>query len=483
MSSPSAYRTATELAADLSARRVGAAELAEQAIARIEALDSRTNAVVVRDFDRARAAAVAADEALARGERKPLLGVPMTVKESFDIAGLPTSWGMPPFKEWRPAADAVAVQRLKAAGAVILGKTNVPYALGDWQSYNEIYGTTNNPWDLGRSPGGSSGGGAAALAAGFSALELGSDIGGSIRVPAHFCGVFGHKPSFGLLPARGHNAPTTVGARDLSVIGPLARSTADLELALSVLAGPDEAEAIGYRLALAPPRHARLADFRVLVIEELPMLPAGAVVRAGVERLAGDLGKAGASVARASPLLPDLAEATKLYLKLLAPIIASRLPREAYDGMVAAAAALAPDDASGRALRLRAATASYRDWAAADEARAKLRLQWRALFAQWDIVLMPVLPTPTFCHDHSPVQEARHYEIDGKPYSYVDQFYYAGIATAPGLPSTAVPIGRSPEGLPFGVQLMGPFLEDRTTLALAGLIEREFGGFVPPPGW
>src|SRR5271169_4029459 len=202
-----AYRTAGELVPALAGRQVSSRELVDQAIARIEALDPKINAVVVRDFDRARAAADKADAALARGEERPLLGLPMTVKEQFNIAGLPTTWGFPKFKGWQPKTDALVIQRLKAAGAIILGKTNVPIGLADWQSYNEVYGTTNNPWDLGRSPGGSSGGSAASLAAGYVALEFGSDIGGSLRAPAHFCGVYAHKPSLGLVPARGHTLP------------------------------------------------------------------------------------------------------------------------------------------------------------------------------------------------------------------------------------------------------------------------------------
>jgi amidase len=203
------YRTATDLLQALAARQVSARELLDAAIARIEALDPKINAVVVRDFDRARTAADAADAALSRGERRPLLGLPMTVKEQFNIAGLPTTWGFTQFRDWHPEADALAVQRLKAAGAIIIGKTNVPTGLNDWQSYNQIYGTTNNPWDLSRTPGGSSGGAAAALAAGLVPLELGSDIGGSLRAPAHFCGVFAHKPSIELIPQRGSGPPDT----------------------------------------------------------------------------------------------------------------------------------------------------------------------------------------------------------------------------------------------------------------------------------
>ena len=245
------YRTATELVAALADKKFSSRELVDAAIARIEALDPKINAVVVRDFDRARATAKAADEALAKGEKKPLLGLPMTVKEQFYIIGLPTTWGDPKSKDNRAAVDALVVQRLKAAGAVILGKTNLPIHARDWQSYNEVYGTTNNPWDLNRTPGGSSGGSAASLAAGYVPLELGSDIGGSLRCPAHFCGVFSHKPSLDLVPQRGTapQVPIIPVRGDLAVYGPLARSAADLALELAVIAGPDEmTEGVGYKL-------------------------------------------------------------------------------------------------------------------------------------------------------------------------------------------------------------------------------------------
>jgi amidase len=300
------YRSATELVAALAGKRISSAELVDFSISRIEALDTNINAVVVRDFERARGAALAADTALARGEARPLLGLPMTVKEMFNVAGLPTTWGDPNFKDWRPIDDALAVARLKSAGAVILGKTNVPMMLQDWQSYNEIYGTTNNPWDLARTPGGSSGGSAAALAAGFVSLELGSDIAGSLRAPAHFCGVFAHKPSLDLIPFRGAGRPGTPAwpvRGDLAVVGPMARSAADLALELDVLAGPDEmSEGIGYKLALPLARHQELSNFRILLIDTHPLCPSATGVRAALDRLAERLSRTGCSVARASPL-------------------------------------------------------------------------------------------------------------------------------------------------------------------------------------
>src|SRR5450432_3349039 len=250
------FKTATELSAALAARQVSAVELAQDAIGRIERHDTKINAVCVRDFERALDAARAADAARARGEAKPLLGIPMTVKESYNVAGLPTTWGFPPQKDFRPQEDALSVSRVKDAGGVILGKTNVPVALGDWQSYNEIYGTTNNPFDLGRTPGGSSGGSSAALAAGYGALSIGTDIGGSLRVPAFHCGVYAHKPTFALVPPRGNTPPPLPPLpfnRDLSVIGPMARSAADLSLLLDVIAGPDPLDAgRAYQLELPP---------------------------------------------------------------------------------------------------------------------------------------------------------------------------------------------------------------------------------------
>jgi amidase len=305
------YRTATEMVKALEKRSVSARELVEAAITRIETLDAKINAVVVRDFDRARRVADMADAALAKGERRPLLGLPMTVKEQFNVAGLPTTWGHSKYKAWKPAEDALVVQRLKRAGAIILGKTNIPTDLADWQSFSPVYGTTNNPWDLARTPGGSSGGSAAALAAGYVPLEFGSDIFGSLRCPAHFCGVFSHKPSLDLVPLRGSGPPETPAVpvrADLAVIGPLARSAADLALLLGVTAGPDEAmEGIGYRLVLPPPRQAKLTDFRVLVIDSHPLCPIAANVGAALDGLADRLGRLGCKILRTSPRLPDLA--------------------------------------------------------------------------------------------------------------------------------------------------------------------------------
>ncbi len=480
------YCTIKEVSAALESRQISASELLEHTIARLEALDSRLNAVVVRDFERAREAACAADIALAKGERRALLGIPLTVKETFNVAGLPTTWGFQEFEDFVPKEDAVITSRAKRAGAVLLGKTNVPVGLGDFQSYNDIYGTTNNPWDISRSPGGSSGGSAAALAAGFGSLSFGSDIGGSLRVPAHFCGVYAHKPSIGLVPLRGYSlppAPPLPTTSDLAVAGPMARHASDLAPALEVIAGPDEVtEGIGYHLALPAQRHDDLKSFRVLIVDTHPLMPTSNAVRMAIGGLAERVSKAGAKVSYKTASLPRLADSARLYMKLLN---AAKSPRVSSDSLAETqtlATTLSRTDRSLAAERTCGTVMSHREWLEADAARLRLQQQWRAFFSEWDVLIYPSASVPAFPHDHSEPIEARHLDIDGQAFPYYDVcFIWADPASTCGLPATAAPIDRSPSGLPIGVQIIGPYLGDRTTIAFAELLEREFGGFVPPP--
>jgi len=364
----------------------------------------------------------------------------------------------------------------------------VPLALADWQSYNAIYGVTRNPWNLERTPGGSSGGSAAALAAGFGALSLGSDIGGSLRVPAHFTGTLSLKPSHGLVPSRGHTPPGFAPLPrevDLAVVGPMARSAADLTRLLDVIAGPDElASGIGYQLAMRPARQQELKGFRVLMIDSHPLVPTSTPVKTALQRLAGQLERAGVKVERSHRLLPDLAEVARLYMRLLMSFSAAGWPSELYERLRGTAATLASDDRSLGAERARGIALSHRDWVIDDAARARQQQQWRALFAEIDIVLCPTMPVTAFAHDHSQPQEARRLEIDGKPFPYVDVgLVWASPATSIGLPAAVLPIDRGDSALPIGVQIIGPYLEDRTVLAFATLLEREFGGFAAPPGF
>jgi len=440
-----ATSTAGALAAALAARTVSSVELFDAAVQRIEQLDGPINAVVVRDFDRAHDAAKAADAALARGERHRLLGVPMTVKEAHNVAGLPTTWGIESFRDWIAPADSTGVARLKAAGAVIVGKTNVPPNLADWQSANPVYGRTNNPRDLARSPGGSSGGSAAALAAGMVPLEFGSDIGGSIRVPAAFCGVYGHKPSYELIPQRGHAPPGFDGASiALNVVGPMARSAGDLALALDVLAGPDGEDVKGYRVVLPAPRHTRLADYRVLVLGDHPLAAVEEDISAALEQLAVQLGRAGSRVSRQSDLLPDLAAAHGVYLTLLLTAMSRGAPPAA--NLIDAHA-----------------------WLNALDAQLSFRRRWATQFETFDVVLAPVLGVVAFEHTTAEWPE-RQFTINGRQTAFGDQLVWPGMATLANLPATSVPIGADSRGLPIGVQVIGPYLEDRSTIAFAGLI-------------
>jgi amidase len=380
----------------------------------------------------------------------------MTVKESHNVAGLKTTWGFEFAKDFVAASDSVGVSRLKAAGAVILGKTNIPVSLADWQSVNPIYGRTKNPFDLERTPGGSSGGSAAALAAGMVPLEFGSDIGGSIRVPAAFCGVFGHKPSFELIPVRGHAPMGADGVPPpLSVVGPLARSAADLSLALDVLAGPSSEQALGYRLALPPPRHAGLADFRILVLTAHPSAQVDSEIRSAIEAIAGRLEGSGARVSRESALLPDLATAHGAYMDLLNTAMAMRGPEPPKT------------------------TAA--EWMAMLDRQVEVRRQWANLFEDNDVVLTPAFGTAAYPHDSREPGE-RTLTLDGVQTPYFAQLAWPGLASLGNLPATAVPIGRTRAGLPIGMQVIGPYLEDHTTIGFARLLEREFGGFRRPPG-
>ena len=347
----------------------------------------------------------------------------MTVKEALNVAGLPTSWGLPIGRDFRPDEDAVAVARLKAAGAVILGKTNVAPALADWQSDNPVYGRTNNPFDPARTPGGSSGGSAAALAAGFTPLELGTDIGGSIRVPAHFCGVYGHKPSAGIVPHRGLAPPHAMPSRfdltsGLAVIGPMARTAADLALALDLLAGPDDVEATAYRFALPPARHEALGAYRILILDTHPLLLTAGEVRGSLDVLERRLSAAGARVARGSPLVPDLAASALIHARMMLNVTAYGQPPEFFAELRQRAERVGPNDQSLDAQRVRGPLLTHHAWIADELRRVSLRDQWRALFHEFDVVLCPPFSVVAFPHDPSPDVFERRIDIDGTGHAY-----------------------------------------------------------------
>ena len=485
------YAGAHEQAHALASGDISATDLLDQAWARIAALNPTLNAVIYIDEVGARAAAQAADVALKQGVRLPLLGVPVTVKESFDVVGWPTTVGNPLYRDNRAQQDAPAVAALRAAGAILIGKTNVPLGLADLQSVNDIYGLTRNPWDISRTPGGSSGGSAAALAAGFSALELGTDIGGSIRIPAHFTGVFGHKPSQGLISLRGTGVPSGRHAtRDLVVAGPLARTAADLELALDLLVNQDPVENKAWRVSLPSARHTRLADFRVLLLDQWPGTNASISEREVVARAASNLRTQNVTLltpetlgnGATRPVLPDLIAAHALYRGLLGASLASPPPLD--ETAAARLEALTENDTSADATWLRSFAISHRDWRLQHEARLALRAQWETLFSHIDLVLTPVAPMAAFAHNPTPNKDARQFPVayeDGERQLFFRElFHWAGLPVVPGLPATSFPVGLDASGLPIGAQVVGAYLDDRTPLAFARLYEDAFGGFIPP---
>ena len=476
---------ATALVGRLRSRELGSVELLHHQLARIEAVDQDLHAVVTLDAERALAEAARADEEAAAGRwRGPLHGLPMTVKDSFETAGLRTTSGAPALADHVPETDAVAVARLKAAGAIVFGKTNLPLYADDLQSYNELFATTCNPWDRSRTPGGSSGGAAAAVAAGLSPLELGSDIGGSIRTPAHFCGVFGHKPSHGLVPLRGHVPPPpgSVRSADVAVAGPLARSARDLRLALDVLAGPDAHAAHAWRLQLPPPRRQSLDEYRIAVWLDDDPVPLDDAVATCLREAVAALRDAGARVdEHARPDL-DAGEAFRLYLQLLWGEGANGPPQRVFDRLVDRAAELDDDQHDFDALLLRGMTQRKRDWNRADEARQRQRDAWTAFFARYDVLLCPAAPVAAFPHDHTPKMVERTLTVSGRQRPYLEALAWAGVIGMALLPGTVVPVGRTDDGLPVGLQVCSGFLDDATTLDVAERVAAVTGGFVAPPG-
>ncbi len=468
---------ATALLQALDLRRISALELLDASVARAHQLKTRINAVVAEDVEAARRRAQAIDERRAAGETSNdigrLAGLPMTIKDCLDVDGMPASAGLAAFTD-REAGDAAAVAHVRAAGAVIWGKTNVPVMASDWQSYNDLYGTTNNPWDTERTPGGSSGGAAAALATGITPLEIGSDIGGSLRVPAGFCGVYAHKPTYGLVSTRGHVPPPpgVIAEPDLSVVGPMARSARDLRLLLSSLTATVAAR--------APPM--ALAGTKVGLWLDEPAFTLDAEVRTAIEAFAGDLGREGVVVEPiASPV--DGRALYDTYLTLLMPIVASGMPgaQQAAMRMLRGPARLALS--MGRplwALQVLNATVSHVDWMAANEARARMGQAMRRLFDRYEVIIAPTAPVTAFPHDHSPLIRRKLVCSDGRKVPYDAMLQWIALATVCGLPATAIPVGLSGEGLPIGVQLIGPRGGDAKTLAIADAIETRLGGFRPP---
>jgi amidase len=478
------FKSALALGRLLRSRKISARELLKECLAQHRKYNPAINAVIRTQTEQAEKAAAASDKRLKAGiARSVFEGVPMTIKESFDWVGAPSTWGDPALKDNVPTRDAAALSRMTDAGAVLYGKTNVPLHLADWQSFNTIYGTTNNPWDVTRTPGGSSGGAAAALATGMSALEVGSDIGSSIRNPAHYCGVFGHKPTYGIVPYRGHLMPGSVSISDITVAGPLARSAEDLTAMIKVLAGSEGVEARGITFTLPKAQQKTFKDFRVAIklgstvcdVEQSyqkEIAGLGDFLKRKVKKLSYD----------AVPAFSDT-EAYENFILLLRATSTKRMSEAEIEKGAAEAKLLASDDKSYVAMMTRAFGLSHGAWLKANERRHQMRLLWDEFFQDWDVLLCPVAASAAFPHDQVGERHERLITVNGKRVSTIDQRFWAGYSCNFYLPSTVAPLGLSPEGLPLGVQIITREYGDYTSLRFAELLEKEWRSFIAPPGF
>jgi amidase len=448
---------------------------------RIQKYNPKINAFVTLLEDQAMQRAKEADEALARKQSwGPLHGVPIVIKDGFSTAGVRTTAGAKMLEKHVPTQDAVAVERLKKAGALIVGKTNVPEFLSDWQSYNQFAGTTNNPWDLTRTPGGSTGGGAASLAAGFGFLELGSDIGGSIRVPSHFCGIYGHKPTLDLVPLKGH-IPPLPGAQlpaELPVAGPMARSAQDLFLELELIAGPTTPESIGYRWTPPAPRRTNLKEFRIGYVLDDPYCRLDAPVLETISKAIANLRKHGVTLTEGWPQGVDPKATNETYYRLLAAFLSVTVPEEQFGQL---------QESLSRVKGLEklwgeGVTSLHKQWLLYSGQRLKARELWQEYFKAHDCFLMPTNFVAAFTHDHSENFFERVITTAAGKRPYMDQLSWISYATLTGCPATIAPVGQTSNGLPVGIQIMGPFMEDTTTIKVAELMSEVVGGFAPPPG-
>jgi amidase len=478
---PAAFADATGMLAALAARQISAIELLEQHIARISRHNPALNAIIIADYDGARRAAAAADDARTRGLHAPLLGLPLTLKDCIDVAELRSTAGALELANYYATADAPLTARLRAAGAVIIGKTNMASWAADWQTNNPVFGRTNNPWNIAYTPGGSTGGGAAAVAAGLTPLEFGSDIGGSIRIPAAFCGVYGHKPSETAVPRSGifPGSPHPNAAIALSVAGPLARSAGDLALALDVIAGADHGEDAAWRLAIPPARHARLADFRVALLPALHWLPVEGAITVALAELAAQLRRAGAVVEEAQPArFGDLRDYYKLYLAILWAMLSAGQPAPERQRRADELRATDNEFLIACAHGMLASAADYIGW---HSQREQYREDFRRFFRSWDVLLAPVNIVNAYPHLDAPGPQP--FRINDQDVRYDRQNVYPAIASLSGQPATAFPVGLTQTGLPISIQVIGPYLEDRTPIQFAALVAQLCGGFHPPPGF
>ena len=477
------FNSAHEILEKIKQREVSSLEVLESFLAQVEKVNPKINAIVALDAERAKEKAIEADNKInLKSKLGPLHGLPMTIKDAFEVEGIVSTGGNPAWKDNIPKRNAEAVQRLVDAGAIIFGKTNVPFLSSDLQSFNKIYGTTNNPWDLERTPGGSSGGSAAALAAGMTPLELGSDIGGSIRVPAHFCGLYGHKPSYNIISEVGHMPPppgSILTGNGLSVAGPLARSPEDLEIALDILVSAQEQDSHAWKVKLPKARTKKTKELKIAVWPDEPYAEADNEITNLIKDTAEDLRYAGAKVETVD--LPiSFEEIDKIYSLLLNPLMLAGSPKATFETLAKLNESLDPNDVSELAKVARGSVLKHADWVLVNAMRQNMRQKWREFFNKFDVILCPTCITSAFKHNHNPVHE-RKLTINGKDDEYLRATLWAGPAVSAGLPSTNVPIGMSSNNLPVSMQITGPYLEDKTCLEVAKVVRNLRGGFKIPP--
>ncbi len=469
-------KAAGELAGAIRAKSISSTELLEIELTRIERYDPDLNAVVTMDVDGARRAARAADDAVVRGEvLGPLHGLPITVKDALETAGMRSTGGATELRHHVPSRDAPAVGRLKEAGAIVFAKTNVPKWSGDSQTHNELFGVTRNPWDLSRSPGGSSGGPAVSVACGFTPFEIGTDIGGSIRMPAHFTGVCGHKPSFGIVPSRGYLDHVGGGLTeaDINVLGPLARCVADLELVLDVLVGASGARADGWRLDLPPAR----PSTRVGAWLDDPGCRVDAEVLAIMQGVVEQLETDGVEIDTTTRPV-DFEESMRVFRALIASAVSPGLADDVFEA-ARSLEAIAPADNEDPLLEMgRATIMRHRDWILMDERRERLRRQWASWFTHFDALLCPVGPVAAQLVSDADLM-SRTMVVNGTTRPENELIFWPGLIGVAYLPSTVVPVGFTSAGLPVGMQVVGPFLGDRGALRLARRLEEIGGGYRP----
>ena len=477
-------RSAADQAAAVHGGQISARELLSAVLDRYHRFNSAVNAVVVTRIEEAEARALAADEATARGESwGPLHGVPMTIKEPWDWVGTPSTSGYEDRVDWRPGRNCDVVDRLLDAGAVIYGKTNIPVGMADWQTFNPVYGTTNNPWDLDRVPGGSSGGSAAALATGMAALEVGSDIGASIRNPAHYCGVFGHKPTYGLVPMAGHGAPGDPTELDIGVGGPLARFASDLRLGLDVVAGAGGLDAVGWRLDLPEPRWTRPHEIRAAVMLESPCVVQDQELTDQLTATVEALSALGVQIDYDARPDVDIERTYEVYLMLLRAATGTEFSPAKFEAMKRWAARYADGDRDYRAIVGHSITMSHWEWTALHRERTRQRLAWAEFFTDYDVMLCPTAASAAYPHDQEGDRADRTIPVNGGQESTIDQLFWAGWSCGVYLPGAVAPAGLTASGLPCGLQIVTGHLQDYSAIAFAELMERELGGYQVPPGY